>query len=114
MTSQNVGTADLALQRGRLLERIATQRRQLHEDLQPFCTALQTVDQVVAVAQAGAAYVRAHPRAVGMLVGAFVLLRPRRAWRWARRGVVFWRIWRRMRQEIGAFKRGAFERRFSQ
>lgn len=113
MTSRPAAAADLALQRGRLLERIATQRRQLGDDLQPLCAALRAGDRAVAGAQAGVAYVKTHPRSFALLLGALLLLRPRRTWRWFKRGFVFWRAWRALRRQLDAFEQRAFKHPFS-
>lgn len=113
MALRNATPADLALQRGRLLERIATQRRQLGEDLQPLGAALRAGDRAMAGVQAGAAYVKAHPRSVALLAGVLLLWRPRRAWRWLKRGFVVWRAWRALRRQLGAFEQHRFQQHSS-
>ena len=44
----NQALVDIAIRRGRLIERIANQRAALHRDLQPICGVLHTADQTIA------------------------------------------------------------------
>ncbi len=88
---------DIALQRGRLIERIATQRRSLGRQMQPVEHALDTVDRTRALVLMSAAFVRTHPGAVAAVVAVLALMKPRRAWRWGRRGFVAWRTWLSLR-----------------
>lgn len=93
---------ELSLQRGRLQERIAQQRRELASSLQPLGAALGHAERGIAAAENGVAWLRAHPLAVGAAVAVFAALRPRRAWRFGRRAFVAWRLWQRARSRLGA------------
>lgn len=96
----NQALIDLAVQRGRLIERIAGQRQQLTQDLRPIAHALQTTDRAVAVLRGGAEYLEERPVLVAAAVGLLVVLKPQRVWRWSRHGFRAWRTWRVARQEL--------------
>ncbi len=91
---------ELGIRRGRLIERIATQRATLTRDLQPIHHALNTADRTLAAVRAGTDYVKRHPGLVAALVALFVVRKPRRAWRWGKRGFVAWRTWRTIRERL--------------
>jgi len=91
---------DLAVERGRLLERISSQRQLLAQQLQPLGEAMGTADRVVAGARDCGDYLKRHPELVATSVAVLVILRPSRVWRWARRGIVAWRTWRMLRREL--------------
>lgn len=38
--------------------------------------------------------------------GALILVKPRRAWRWGRKGLFVWRAWRRARPYLGLMAQG--------
>ncbi len=88
---------ELHLRRGRLLERIAAQRRDLTEAMVPVRTALATTDRVVAYVRNGVAYVKAHPSIALIAVAALFVLKTGRTLRWARRGFFAWRTWQALR-----------------
>lgn len=94
---------DIGIRRGRLIERISTQRAQLGRQLQPVATVLNTADQAVAGIRTGADFARRHPTAIAATVALLVLLKPRRAWRWAGRAFIAWRSWRALREQLVAF-----------
>lgn len=93
MTSRLI---DLAVRRGELKARIEMQRGALALHAQPLVAALAKGDQVLA----GVDWLKRHPGAVGAAVAALVVLKPRRAWRWARRGLVIWQSWRSLRHRF--------------
>lgn len=82
---------ELAVRRGRLLERIARERMTLGEQMQPVVQALGRVDQAVVLLRQGADWVRQHPLPVLGGVTLLAALRPRRAWRWGRRLFLAWK-----------------------
>lgn len=84
---------ELAARRGALGERIAAQRRTLALHAVGVQRVCAGGDSLVH----GVDWLRQHPAAVGIAVFALVLTRPRRAWRWAKRGVFLWRGWRSAR-----------------
>lgn len=91
---------DLAVQRGRLIERISNQRQLLGQQLQPLGSGLRTADRVVATIRNGSAYVKQHPEVVTVAVAVLVVLQPRRVWRWTKRGFFAWRTWRMLRVQL--------------
>lgn len=97
--------ADLERERGRLLERIAGQRRQLPVQLAPVAQLLQLGDKVVQTVHAGRDFVRRHPWAVGAFGALMVLRRPRSIGRWAKRGLFIWRGWRTARNVMQVVQR---------
>ena len=96
---------ELHERRGRLLERIATQRGALRSDLQPVVVSLAAVDRLLARARAGSDYVRQHPHVMALSVAALLAVRPKRAWRWAKRGLFAWQTWRTLSRRFYAFGR---------
>lgn len=87
---------ELAVRRGALQERIAAQRTMLglHGDgIARVCASGDTLLR-------GVDWLKQHPATVGAAVFATVLARPRRAWRWARRGIFLWRGWRSVRKYL--------------
>lgn len=86
---------ELALRRQRLQLQAMAQRQELHEQLRPFLPAFAAADRV----QQGVSWVRHHPQIL-LSIGTVVLVaalvaKPRRVWRWARRGFSAWRLWQR-------------------
>ena len=80
----------LAVRHGALRARIDQQRRQLEQHAAPLEAALAQGDAVLR----GVDWLKHHPGAVGAAVAAGAVARPKRAWRWARRGFFVWRGWR--------------------
>jgi hypothetical protein len=89
---------ELYVQRGRLRERIGSQRSQVARDLAPLGRALAGVDRARAGWHQAKRWVVAHP--VGVTAGMVALLvwQPRRVFRAVRWGYVSWRQWARVRQ----------------
>ena len=96
----NPDLIELAVERGRLIERISQQRRQLGQQLQPLGAGLHGLDQAIAVVRRGSDYAKQHPEMVAAGVAVFVVLQPRRVWRWSKRGFFLWRAWRKLRQQV--------------
>lgn len=80
----------IQVRRAHLLARAAAQRRDLSERLAAWKAPLAVADGSIAAAR----YLRRHPSIVAAAVALLVLLKPRRAIIWARRGFVLWRTWR--------------------
>jgi hypothetical protein len=92
---------ELHLQRGRLLERIASQRASLSNELAPVHTALDSTDRVFGRVHAGVDYLRAHPAVIAVLgLAAVFVVKPRRIWRWSSRAFSVWQTWRVMRDRF--------------
>lgn len=83
----------LATRQGALKARIEAQRRTLAEQAVPLEIALARGDAVLQ----GVDWLKHHPLAIGAAVVAVVVARPRRAWRWAKRGFFVWRSWQGIR-----------------
>lgn len=86
----------LATRHGALKARIAEQRLSLAEQVRPLEAALSVADRGVA----GVDWLKRHPGAVGGAFAVLALLRPGRAWRWAKRGLVVWRGWQGVKQYL--------------
>lgn len=85
---------ELATRHGALKARIDAQRLQLGRHAEPLEQALAYGDRLVA----GIECLKQHPLFLGIGVTALVVAKPKRAWRWARRGVVVWRGWRSVKK----------------
>lgn len=91
---------EIRLQRGRLLERITTQRYVLIAEVQPVRRALGRVDSARATLRCIADQARRYPAVIGLLTAALFALNIRRTLRLARRGFFAWRTWRLLRQQF--------------
>lgn len=87
---------ELATRHGALKARIDEQRRELAQLSPPLARALAQGDAVVH----GVDWLKHHPGAVALAVASVVVARPRRAWRWAKRGFVVWRGWQAFRNSL--------------
>lgn len=94
---------DIGIRRGRLIERIARQRALLGEQLQPVSSVLGAADRGIAGVRTGIDYLRRRPELVVAALALLIILKPRRVWRWAKRGFVLWRTWRAVRVQLAAF-----------
>ena len=92
----NSNLLDLAARRGLLQARIDEQRRALNHHAIPLQSALARGDAVLK----GVDWLKHHPVAVGAAVAAVVVARPKRAWRWAKRGLFLWRGWKIARSAL--------------
>ena len=91
---------DLHLRRGRLLERIASQRGALGQGLEPVAAALATTDRVFARVHSGIDYLKTHPAVVGITFAALLIVKPRRTLRWSRRAYAVWQTWQVLRERM--------------
>ncbi len=89
--------AQLDLQRGQLVERIAHQRRELARQLSPVRATLNRADRAVAVARQSVQFFKQHPLSLGLAASALALLRPQRIVRWGAQTVAIWRTLRTVR-----------------
>lgn len=96
----NQALIDIGIRRGRLLERIANQRAALGRDVQPVCDVLQSVDHGIACVRTATGFLKTHPGVVLATLTLLLALKPRRVWRWAKRGFVAWRTWRMLRAQF--------------
>lgn len=84
---------ELALKKQRLL--IAGEG--LRNDIARHATGLTPVFAGADVAVEGARFLRRHPQALVAAGVALIVARPGRAWRWGRRALFGWQVWRRWR-----------------
>ena len=87
---------ELATRHGALKARIDEQRRTLARQVVPLEAALAKGDTVLR----GVDWLKHHPAAIGIAVAAAVVMRPKRAWRWARRSFFLWRGWLAVRKSL--------------
>ena len=93
-------TNELLIARGRLLERIDAERREIARTIVPVERALATVDRAYGFTSRVIAYVRAHPSIPVLGIGALFVLRTRRTLRWLRRGFIAWRSFQALRTKL--------------
>lgn len=91
----NQRLAAIELKRARLLERAARQREDLGQALQFLVQPLGFVDRCIGAVRK----VASHPPLLAGVVFVFALLRPRRAFRWARRAFALWQGYRWLEQK---------------
>lgn len=84
---------ELAMRRGALTTRIEAQRQTLAVHAHPLEGAFGVADKALL----GVDWLKQHPAAVAAAVAALAILKPRGAWRWAKRGVFVWRGWQSVR-----------------
>lgn len=91
---------ELLLQRGRLQERITTQRYFLRREIIPVRDALANVDRGIARINAVGQYLKKHPALVAIGVAALLVVKSRRVFQWAKRGFFVWQSWRALRERM--------------
>lgn len=91
---------ELYVQRGRLRERIGSQRGQVARDVAPLGRALDGVDRARVCWQHTQRWVAAHPVTVTAGVVALLVWQPRRVLRAVRWGYASWQQWVRVRQWV--------------
>ncbi|WIM04954.1 MAG: YqjK-like family protein [Candidatus Nitricoxidivorans perseverans] len=89
---------DLALRKQRLQLQSAALRNDLARHVAPLAPAFGVADRV----REGFRWLRRHPEAVVAGTVALLAARPRRLFRWARRGVIAWQAWRKLRGLLDA------------
>ena len=94
---------ELHLQRGRLLERIASQRLQLSQEAQPAYVVLSKADHVLDSVQAAAYYVKQHSGMVMLAVAGLFFMNKGRLWRLAKRGFFAWQAFQAVREKLFMF-----------
>lgn len=87
---------ELAARRGAICARIAAQRQALSYHSGGLSTLLEKGD----LALRGIDWMKQNPLAVGVAAAVLAILRPRRAFRWARRGFFLWQGWRNLRNRL--------------
>lgn len=87
---------ELASRQGMLKARIEAQRQMLGQHALPLESAFAVADKAVA----GVDWVKKNPLPVGVAVAVLAILKPSRAWRWAKRGIFVWRGWQNLRNSL--------------
>jgi hypothetical protein len=87
-----------AVQRGRLLERIAQQRAVLSADLAPIILALEAADQVIQGAEKTRRWISDNPVIAGAGLIALLIWRPKGLVKLAKNGAISWRALRLVRR----------------
>ena len=103
---------ELHEQRGRLLERVAVQRRTLAQQVEPLQGALNFSNHLTQFVAEGKAYLQQNPMVVAAVLVALVVFRPRTAFRWARRGLLAWRALRSAHLLMPGFLLGKLRKLF--
>lgn len=91
---------DLLLRRGRLIERIASQRETLRQDFVPVSQALGKVDSVVAAVHSAAAGIRRHPVMASAAVAVLFWAKGKSLLRWGGKAFSLWQSWRLVQATI--------------
>lgn len=94
---------ELATRRGELRARIAAQRDDLARLSWPVRNTLDLADQ----GAKGLHWLQDHPGTVSAAVAASVVLRPRRMFRWLRRGYFLWRGYQGLKRRLDLALHGA-------
>ena len=95
---------NLLMQRGRLLERIASQRDVLRNDFAPVEAALSRADSAVAGVHSFVDYIRRHPAITSVALAGVLIFKGKTMWRWAKRAFSLWQTWRMVQatlQDLG-------------
>lgn len=87
---------ELAERRGELTAHIAMQRAAIAAHAGPVARLLGTADRAIE----GTHWLKRHPQVVLAFVAGLAVVRPRRAWRWAKRAFFLWRSWKTLRTHL--------------
>ena len=90
---------ELAMRRGWLQSEIDLQRRRIAAQAQPLAHTLDKVDSLAA----RILRLREHPALIAAAVAALFIVRPRRLWRWGKRGVALWALGKGLRARVAGF-----------
>ena len=87
---------ELATRHGALKAKIDEQRRVLSQHTKKVERAFDRADSVMD----GVAWLKKNPAVVGAAIATLVVARPKRTWRWAKRGYLGWRSWQAIKQAL--------------
>lgn len=90
---------DTRARKARLAELTQSQRVRLASQLQALQPLFSVADRAASAMQT----VRTHPALFAAALGLLIALRPGRAVKWLRRGLVAWRTWRWAQDKLFAF-----------
>jgi len=105
----NSTTLELALKKQRL--QIASES--LRTDFGRYAAGLAPAFSAADCAVEGARWLRGHPQLVVAAAVALLVIRPQRAWRWARRAFVGWQVWLKLRDFLEVPPAGTTPYRYS-
>jgi hypothetical protein len=88
----------IRVKRARLLQRAASERELLAAELRQLARPIELVDRAIAAYYV----VKSHPALVAAIMVVLALLRPRGAFRWARRGWALWQSFRWLTKKAAA------------
>lgn len=92
----NPATLELALRKQRLQIASASLRVEFGD----YATGLRPAFTGADYAVEGVRWVRRHPELVVATAVALVVVRPKGAWRWARRAFIGWQVWQKFRDLV--------------
>lgn len=81
---------EIRARRARLMAQAAVERERISVQLRAWEAPLALLDRGLEAAR----YVRRHPQWLIAAVAVLAVLRPRRAFGWARNGLIAWKAWR--------------------
>ena len=90
---------ELGLKKQRLQMVAATQRLQMAQHLQVLAPAFAAIDSAQTVGR----WLKAHPQWVVGAAAVVLVVKPRTAFRWLRRGYFAWRALRRAQESLRSF-----------
>ena len=87
---------EVAVRHGALRARIAAQREDIARHAVPLENALGGADKALA----GVDWLKHYPAAVAAVAAVLVIVNPKRAWRWSKRGFIVWRSWQTVKKSL--------------
>lgn len=72
----------------------------LRADFGRYASGLRPIFNGADTAVEGVRWLRRNPEVIVATVVALAVIRPKRAWRWARRAFVGWQAWRKLRELV--------------
>jgi hypothetical protein len=91
---------DTALELALKKQRLQIANDALRDDFGRYATGLMPLFSGADLTVEGVRWARRNPQLVAAAGVAFLVARPKRAWRWARRAFIGWQMWQKLRQFI--------------
>ena len=101
MTTKRI---ELALKKQRLQLRAATQRVMILQALESTAPAFGAAEKIRSGWHCAAHWAKAHPEWLAGIGAALLVTRPRGVFRWASRGLLAWRAWRKLLGAVEGFE----------
>jgi len=89
----NSHALELALKK----QRLVLQSSALRDDFAFHASGLEPACAVTDGVISSARWLRANPQTIVVVTVAFIVIKPKRAWHWARRAFSAWKTWTRLR-----------------